>query len=175
MGVNRRLDVKTELLKLEGAGFTRPEIIDQLSEKFHVSPRTIRYYYRTRYKWQPEITGLASAKAAYHQALNRLEHIYRKFSLILLQASEDNAKIGALKGMLETQWKKAMISGVLTPNTATEESHESQDLAYDEALKNLTLEEQDIVIKAVEVVRRKREQIQQHHNQENERVSPVGS
>ncbi len=154
--MNRRLDLKAELLKMEGAGFNRSEIIDQLCSTFKVKPCTIYYYYRTRPQWQPEILGLSEAKEAYHQTLNRLEYIYQKFSAISMRASEDSNKIGALKGMLETTLKKAELTGVIVPGVPSAEKPTFQSLLDQEVMDRLTPSEEAVVMRAAELFLKKR-------------------
>jgi hypothetical protein len=120
--VNRRLELKTDLLKMEGAGINRPDITEQLCLKYSQPRSSINYYWRTRHKWQREILGLSEGKQAYHQTLNRLEYIYQKFSSVYMSATESNGKIGALRGMLETALKKAEITGVFVPGMLPEVS-----------------------------------------------------
>jgi hypothetical protein len=154
--LNRRLELKTELLRLEGAGFNEREIVEQLHERFHAARKTVYYYYRTRPQWQPEILGLSEAKEAYHQTLNRLEYIYKEFSIICLSAREDSNKIGALKGMLETTLKKAELTGVLVAGIAAEDKPTFQSLLDQEALESLSPEDNALVMRAAGVFLKKR-------------------
>lgn len=165
--MNRRLELKTELLKMEGAGIGRPEIVEQLCLKYHVRPQSIHWYYRTRSQWQPEILGLSEAKEAYHQTLNRLEYIYQKFSSVYFQAPEANNKIGALRGMLETTLKKAELTGVLVAGVPSEDKPTFQSLIEQEVLDSLTPDENAIVIKAAALFMQKRDELMEQKGQED--------
>jgi len=165
--VNRRLELKTELLKMEGAGFSKADIVQELHTKFKVATKTVYYYYRTRHEWQPAILGLAAGKEAFHQTLNRLDYIYQKFSYVHLQAHDDNNKIGALKGMLETTLKKAELTGILVPNQSADEQASFMDLIDREVMETLTPEEEAIVMKAAELFQKKREAALATHEQED--------
>jgi hypothetical protein len=172
--LNRRTIARhTEELHLEGAGFARPEIEEKIHEQFHVSKRTVQRDFRTRADWQFEIMGLSkdSAKDCFYETVNRYEQNYRRYSLVYLQATESSSRIGAVKGMVDTQVKKAEIMGALVPNLASGDQRRPQSLIDDEALKALSPEEEQIVLKAVLVFQKKRERIMQLHGQENEKVS----
>lgn len=99
--VERRL----ELLKLEGNGFNRSEIVKHLSEKFQVSERTVYYDFEKRGEWQLSIMQVQNPERALMKILNRYEQIYRHAGFKFLQASHDNIKLGALKIMLEANSK----------------------------------------------------------------------
>ena len=63
--VSRRL----ELLKLEGLGFSQPEIVKELSQKFGCSGRTVYRDFECRDRWQPELHTLRHWRATmeYHK------------------------------------------------------------------------------------------------------------
>ncbi|MCJ7423426.1 hypothetical protein MUP01_04055 [Candidatus Bathyarchaeota archaeon] len=164
--MNRRLELKTDLLKMEGAGVSRPDIIEQLCLKFHVRPKSVYWYYQTRSQWQPEIMGLSEAKEAYHQTLNRLEYIYQKFSSVYMSAPEANNKIGALRGMLETTLKKAELTGVLVPGVPSEGKQNFQSLIEQEVLDSLSPDENAVVIEAASLFMRKRSELMSLREQE---------
>ena len=95
------LERRVELLRMEGSGFSTNEIVNYLSEKYHVCERQVYYDYERRKTWQTLIQQLADPDKFLLKIINRYEQIYQKASLLQLQADNDNAKIGALRTMLE--------------------------------------------------------------------------
>ena len=94
--VNRRL----ELLKLEGLGFSQPEIVKQLSEKMQCSPRTIYGDFESRQSWQPLLQA-NNPNDVLLKAINRYEEIYRQASRRMLTSTNALAQLGALNIMLK--------------------------------------------------------------------------
>jgi hypothetical protein len=86
---------------MEGSGFSPTEIVKHLSQKYEVSERQLYYDYERRKTWQTTIQQLADPQAFLLKIINRYEQIYQKASFIQLQADNDNARIGALRTMLE--------------------------------------------------------------------------
>lgn len=151
---------------MEGAGIGKLEIVEQLSIKYHMRQSSIRYYFRSRSQWQPEILGLSEAKESYHQTLNRLEYIYQKFSSVYFEAPEANNKIGALRGMLETTLKKAELTGVLVPGVPSEDKTSFMSLIEQEVMDSLTPDENAVVMKAASLFMRKRGELMSLREQE---------
>ena len=99
--VSRRL----ELLKLEGLGFNRSEIVKQLSEKYGCSERTLYYDFETREDWQTSLQELDDSQAILLKTVNRFEQIYRQASVRLLTGVQENTQLGALSIMLKVNSK----------------------------------------------------------------------
>ena len=99
--VSRRL----ELLKLEGMGFNRSEIMKQLSEKYGCSERTLYYDFETREDWQTALQELDDSQAILLKTVNRFEQIYRQASVRLLTGTQEVAQLGALNIMLKANSK----------------------------------------------------------------------
>ena len=95
--VNRRL----ELLKLEGLGFSQPEIVKELSEKFQCSGRTVYHDFEGRERWQPELQHVEDHGRILMKIVNRYEQIYRQASIKLLTGAQEATQIGALNVMLK--------------------------------------------------------------------------
>jgi hypothetical protein len=95
--VSRRL----EILKLEGLGFTEPEIVRQLSSQRHVSERTIYNDFETRLTWQPFLQGVGNPDAVLLKVINRYEEIYRQASKRMLTVQNALVQIAALNTMLK--------------------------------------------------------------------------
>jgi len=99
--VSRRL----ELLKLEGMGFNRSEIVKQLSEKYQCSERTLYYDFETRTDWQTVLQELDDNQTILLKTINRFEQIYRQASVRLLTGVQEATQLGALNVMLKANGK----------------------------------------------------------------------
>ena len=113
-GVLRKdtVNLKLDMIKQVGQGFSLVEIVQSLHEKYKRSKRTIYYHYSTLDAWTQYFLTVKQSKHAYLTALIRLDYIYREFSFIH-QTSKDNcSKLGALKGMLFTLKEKADLTGI---------------------------------------------------------------
>ena len=75
--VKRRL----ELLKLEGLGFSKPEIVTELSQKHQCSGRTVYRDFESRGQGQPELQNVKNPTQILMRTVNRYEQIYRLASL----------------------------------------------------------------------------------------------
>ena len=94
--MQKTLERRLKLLELEGKGFTRPEIVKELSSAFCVSERTVHYDFECRAQWQ-----VYRDDRLMLTILNRYEQIYRIASLHLYTAKHDNVKIGWARVMLD--------------------------------------------------------------------------
>jgi len=99
--VERRL----ELLKLEGLGFSPPEIVTQLSQKHQCSGRTLYRHFECRDRWQPELQSLKNHSEILMRTVNRYEQIYRQASIRLLTGTQEATQLGALNIMLRANDK----------------------------------------------------------------------
>ena len=93
---------RTKILKMEGDGFARPDIVKTLAQEFQCSKRTLQRDIEIREKWQPQITQLTDKKQAYYSILNRYEQIYQKASFTFQQSKNESVTIAALRVMLDT-------------------------------------------------------------------------
>ena len=92
---------RLELLKMEGNGFNQVEIVKHLSQKFQCCDRTVYRDFEKREEWQPFLQHLDGEGRLVMKILNRYEQVYRHAGFLLLQASHENAKLGALRIMLD--------------------------------------------------------------------------
>ena len=74
---------RLKLLKLEGDGLNKPEIVKELSQEFNVTVQTCYRDFRTRKTWQPLTTEVVNA---IHKIINRHDQLYRKVSALRLEA-----------------------------------------------------------------------------------------
>jgi hypothetical protein len=95
--ISRRL----ELLKLEGLGFSQPEIVKELSQKFACSGRTVYRDFECRDRWQPELQHVENHAQILMKVVNRYEQIYRQASIKLLTGAAEATQLGALNIMLK--------------------------------------------------------------------------
>jgi hypothetical protein len=96
--IKRRL----ELLKLEGLGVNRVEIVNQLSQKYNCTQRTIYNDFETREKWQPSLQGATRAEHTLLKALNRFEEIYSQAAKQSISSKNPYEKLSALSLMSKT-------------------------------------------------------------------------
>jgi hypothetical protein len=99
--VKRRL----ELLKLEGLGFSQPEIVTELSRKYQCSGRTVYRDFESRGHWQPELQNVKNHAQILMRTVNRYEQIYREASVRLLTGTQELTQLGALNIMLKVNSK----------------------------------------------------------------------
>jgi hypothetical protein len=99
--VKRRL----ELLKLEGLGFSMPEIVTELSQKYECSGRTVYRDFESRGQWQPELLNIRNHSQILMRTVNRYEQIYREASVRLLIGTQELTQLGALNIMLKVNSK----------------------------------------------------------------------
>ena len=99
--VKRRL----ELLKLEGLGFSMPEIVTELSQKYGCSGRTVYRDFESRGQWQPELQNVKNHAQILMRTVNRYEQIYREASVRLLTGTQELTQLGALNIMLKVNSK----------------------------------------------------------------------
>jgi hypothetical protein len=100
---------RLEVLKLEGLGFSQPEIVKEISTKYACSPRTVYHDFETRETWQPFTT-----KETALIILNRFTQIYRDASFQRLKAEGDSNRIGWTKIMLDAN--KALAEHFVIPS-----------------------------------------------------------
>ena len=95
--VNRRL----ELLKLEGLGLSKTEVVKQISEKMQCSERTVYSDFECRQSWQPLLQGVNNYCDILLKVINRYDEIYRQASRRMLTSPNLLAQIAALNVMLK--------------------------------------------------------------------------
>jgi hypothetical protein len=89
------------LLKLEGLGFSQPEIVTQLSQKHECSRRTVYRDFEHRDQWQPALQNVQNPTAILMRTVNRYDQIYRQASIRLLTGTQEATQLGALNLMLK--------------------------------------------------------------------------
>jgi hypothetical protein len=92
---------RLELLRLEGVGFTKAEIVKQVSEKSGCAERTVYNDFETRAFWQPSLQSVVKPDDVLFKILNRYEQIYRQASLRVLSSSSPMVQLGALNLMVK--------------------------------------------------------------------------
>ena len=104
---------RSELLKLEGLGYTQAEIIKQLSEKNGCAERTLYNDFETRASWQPYLQCVTKPEIIFKAQVKTerlcdgrkfarsFEQIYRQASLRMLSSDNPIVQLGALNTMLK--------------------------------------------------------------------------
>lgn len=103
---------RTKLLKMEGTGFDRIDIVKTLSQDFQCTERTVYRDFQTRSKWQPQLTGHSDRQQAYQSILNRFEQIYKKASFTYINSKNESVIIAALRVMLDALSRIKELTGV---------------------------------------------------------------
>jgi len=103
------LERRLELLKHEGNGLNRREIVKELTAKFGCSEVTVYNDFVTRPVWQPLVQEI---KTSLFKIQNRHEQLYRKASFMYTQSKSDRARIAALNLMRQINIELAQLSGV---------------------------------------------------------------
>jgi hypothetical protein len=107
---------RLELLKLEGLGFSRAEVVKELSVKCACSERTVYSDFETRRSWQPALQSVVNSEGVLLKVVNRYEQIYRQASMRLLTSSNELAQLGALNAMLKANsllFETAVLPGLI--------------------------------------------------------------
>jgi len=113
------LERRLFLLKLEGDGLNKREIVKEICAKFGCSEVTVYNDFNTRAIWQPLIQEVT---ANLLKIQNRHEQLYRKASFMYSQAKSDRAHIAALNLMRQINIELAELTGAKpTEQVATEE------------------------------------------------------
>ena len=103
--LNNTVEIRLELLKKIGEGLSTRETVKHLQEKFGITASGAYYHFETRNKWLGQYCNFDADYA--FQVKQRFNHIYREASFQYQHATEDNARIGYLRTMLEANSKCA--------------------------------------------------------------------
>jgi biotin-(acetyl-CoA carboxylase) ligase len=95
------IDRRSELLKLEGLGVSRVDIVKRLSEKYSCTPRSIYNDFETRANWQPSLQGAIKTEDVMLKIINRLEQIYNQAAKHAISSTDVYAQLQALNVMLK--------------------------------------------------------------------------
>lgn len=132
-------DRRLELLKMEGLGFNHSEIVKHLSSKYHCSNRNIHFDFEKRSRWQPRLQDFQNRVLT---VWNRNEQIYQMAAMERVRATNENARIGALRIMALVNSTQAELCGanlqaVGSPETAVTwvDNIKQYDAALNEAAK----------------------------------------
>jgi len=115
---------RLELLKLEGLGFSRAEIVNELSQKMSCTKRLVYKDFETRESWQPILQSVVKADEILLKVVNRYEQIYRQASIRLLTSPNESTQLGALNTMLKANslmFETAVLPELMSKLKALEE------------------------------------------------------
>ncbi len=96
------VEIRLELLKHIGMGFTQAETVKHLVEKFGVTESGAYYHFRTKQRWIKDYTDFNSVGDLQDQIFQRFNHVYREASFQYQHCQDHNARIGYLRTMVET-------------------------------------------------------------------------
>lgn len=116
--MNKLAERRLELLKMEGMGFSKAEVVKLQAEKWHKSERAIWYDFETRTTWQPLFNQFFDSEKARMVMQNRLDYQYREAMKQYLTGPE-HAKLTALKLAFEITMHHSELLG-LTEEQPTE-------------------------------------------------------
>jgi hypothetical protein len=131
--IARRLD----FLKLEAKGVSLPEIVQELSQKYRKSQRTIYFDSETRDTWQPVLTQLFDLEKARLVAINRYEALYRE-AAFRFEHSPDSQRPIWWSHMLSANEKIVALQGLETLREV--QAKEAQPQRYSLQLVNPELD-----------------------------------
>lgn len=95
--IKRRL----ELLKLEGLGCNQVNIVNQLSQKYHCTQRTIYNDFETRERWQPSLQGATKTEHILLKVRNRFEEIFSQAAKRAMSSTDPYIQLSALNLMIK--------------------------------------------------------------------------
>ena len=109
--MNKLAERRLELLKMEGMGFSKAEIVKIQAEKWHKTERAIWYDFETRKTWQPLFNLFVDREKARMVMQNRLDYQYRE-SMRQYLTGPDHVKLAALKLAFEITLHHSELLGL---------------------------------------------------------------
>jgi len=104
MGYALKLELlkrRAEMLDAVSTGLHPSAIVSQLAEKFGVSERCLWSDWERREKWVPLLLSLENYAGFCEMVEQKLNAVQKAAWSIYLKASNDNARVGALRTVLE--------------------------------------------------------------------------
>ncbi len=95
------VEIRLELLKKIGQGFSQKETCKHLMETFGITESGARYHFRTKKRWIKDYINLGNVENLQQQLFQHFNHIYREASFHYLNCQDHNGRIGYLRTMLE--------------------------------------------------------------------------
>jgi hypothetical protein len=93
---------RAEMLDTVCKGFHPSAVISQLAEKYHVSERCLWSDWERREKWVPILLDLEKYSGFAQVIESKLNAVQKAAWSIYLRADNDNARVGALKVVLDS-------------------------------------------------------------------------
>jgi hypothetical protein len=93
---------RVEMLDSVNRGFHPSAIVDQLAEKYSVSERCLWSDWERREKWVPALLGLEKFAGFADSIEAKLNAVQKAAWSIYVHADNDNARVGALKVVLDS-------------------------------------------------------------------------
>jgi len=107
----KTLERRLDLLKMEGEGFSRNEIVTGLSKKYRVNIRQVYRDFANRGVWQPKLVEVKDRQKILMKAANRYDSIYRSAAFKHRHAQNETVQLGALNTMLKANkdWLETLL------------------------------------------------------------------
>ena len=145
------VEIRLELLKKIGQGFSERETVKHLTEKFGITESGAYYHFQTRDKWIGQYTDLSKAEELQFQVFQRYNYVYREASFQYQHCQEHNARIGYLRTMIDAvKCLKEFI-----PATALETLEEDKKHPDFPPIDSYNEEERQVILKAEEIITKK--------------------
>ena len=93
---------RAEMLDTVCKGFHPATVISQLAEKYHVSEACLWSDWKRRRKWIPIILGLEKYSGFAEVINSKLNAVQKAAWSLFLRSDNNNARVGALKVVLES-------------------------------------------------------------------------
>jgi hypothetical protein len=104
---------RAEMLDTVSKGFHPSTVISQIAEKYHVTEKCVWNDWGRRKKWVPVLLDLEKYSEFAQIVESKLNAVQKAAWSIYLRAGNDNARVGALKVVLESldNYSNAVLSG----------------------------------------------------------------
>lgn len=110
--MSQTVEIRLELLKKQGEGYSKAETVKHLVEKFGITRQGGYYHFETLDTWSSQYLDFENIHDFQFNILNQLNTINREASFQYLTAHDDNAKIGYLRTRLTALDKLAEYAGL---------------------------------------------------------------
>jgi hypothetical protein len=104
------VEIRLQLLKDVGAGFSKHETVKHLIDRFRISRSAAYYHFKTKDRWLKDYADFSDSRNLLFQVLTQLNYVNREASYQYLQTADPNAKIGFLRVRLDALGKLAEYS-----------------------------------------------------------------
>ena len=151
--MNNTVEIRLELLKKQGEGYSKAETVKHLSETFGITRSGAYYHFETLGKWSSQYLDFDNVKDFQFNIMNQLNTINREASFQYLQAKDDNSRIGYMRVRLEALSKLKEF----LPEGAKDDKPDGYRIEWKDQMvldrDSMTKEEHEAVTKADAIIR----------------------